>query len=147
MTVTLNLIPPKNVFLKQGKIFDLDTIDTDQYQLILLSSTTNLTLDGLDKFDASLASYESDPANYTKPTVALQLNETTDGYQINVVGNSITVNLVSATVQGALLVKTSTMDILGAALYADAPVSYTLPMNIVVSDPIVTFKREQVSSS
>ena len=144
MVFNFNLKAPKNVFLKLGKIFDLATINIDAYQLVLLSSTSGLVLDNLDKFDSSLSAYESDPTKYTKSVVPLQLNETSTGYQINIVGNSITVDLTNATIQGLLLIKSDTKDILAADLYVET-LQITRPLNLVAQKPVLDYKREDSS--
>lgn len=107
---------PKHNTLKLGKIFDLDTISTDTYKIILLSSVTGLVLNNLDKFDASMEAFESNPANYERTTVGLQLTETTNGYRIEVAGATATIPIVDATIAGILIIKESTGDILCADL-------------------------------
>ena len=134
-TLQYDMKRPKMTIKKLGKVFDLDTINLDSYQLIILADTSDLVLNNLDKFDSSLASRESDNTKYTRPTVALQLTEIPEGYQIEVSGANVTVQLSQATIEGLLLVKTDTMDILAAALNAET-VTITSSASFVFETPI-----------
>lgn len=107
---------PKHNTLKLGKIFDLEALATDTYQLRILSSVTGLVLNNLDKFDTAMEAHESNPANYSRTTVGLQLIETEKGYQIGVSGNTATIPIVDATIAGLVIIKEDTKDILCADL-------------------------------
>lgn len=107
---------PKHNTLKLGKILDLETLDTDTYKAILLSTVSGLVLNDLDIFDASMQAHEVNTANYERTTVGLQLTETTKGYQVAVIGSTLTIPISNATVQGVLIIKESTGDILAACL-------------------------------
>lgn len=118
--VEFQLRVPKKAIKKLGKVIDLDSINLDTYQLRLLSSTTGLTLDNLDTFDSTLVALECNPSYYTRTTVPLQLTEITTGYQIEVSGASVVVPISSATIQGIVLIKLDTLDIVAAALNTES---------------------------
>lgn len=126
---------PKRNILKLGKAFDLETIALDDYQMIILATTSGLVLNDLDKFDASMAAYESNPATYTRPNVPLQVTETITGYQIDIAGNNVTIPIEEATIQGLLIINAETLDILAADLYSD-PITIVSDLNITYTKPL-----------
>lgn len=135
---------PKRNILKLGKVFDLSNIATDEYEMIILASIDGLTIDDLDNF-STLTSKESDPSQYTKPNVPLQLNETTTGYQINVSGNSIAIPISNATVAGLLIVKSDTGDIL-AADFEETPIIMTKELTVTFQEALWEISLEQINS-
>jgi len=135
---------PKHNIKKLGKIFDLDTLNTDTYLVILLASTSTLTMEAMDKFDETLEAYESDPELYTRTPVPLQLNETPTGYQINIAGNSVVIPLEEATVEGVLIVKEDTMDILAAALNLSG---ITINQDLTITQTKPVWNMNHVDSS
>lgn len=116
MTLEFKFEIPKHNELKQGKIFDLEAFATTNYQLILLSNISGLTINSLDTFDATLQAHEVNTANYERTTVPLQLTETVNGYQVNVVGGMVSVPISDATIAGALIIREDTGDILAGCL-------------------------------
>jgi hypothetical protein len=128
---------PKHNILKLGKEFDLDTLSTDNYQIIILSNVTGLTVDDLDLFDTALQAHESNPLNYDRTNVTLQLNESATGYEISVSGSSVTIPISSATISGFLIINEDTTDVLSACLDTST-ISLTDDYTIVFGSPIWT---------
>ncbi|PKL68945.1 MAG: hypothetical protein CVV28_02190 [Methanobacteriales archaeon HGW-Methanobacteriales-1] len=116
MTLEFRFEVPKHNELKQGKVFDLEAFATTNYQLVLLSNIAGLSINSLDKFDSSMQAYEVNPANYERANVPLQLTESVNGYQVNVVGGIVSVPISDATIAGALIIKQDTGDILAGCL-------------------------------
>lgn len=135
MTLEFKVETPVPNILKLGKAFDLETMPTDQYQIILLSNTTGLTLENLDKFDTEMEARESDPANYTRTNIGLQVTRILKGYQIDVVGNNALIPVTTATIAGILIINEDTNDILCADLSFDT-ITINSDLNLLFSTPI-----------
>lgn len=111
---------PKPNILKLGKDFDLATLATDTYKVILLADITGLVIDDLTTFTGDITNKECDPVlDYTPTAIDLELNETTTGYQINVTGASVTVPIIGATINGILIIEDTSKSILCASLEGD----------------------------
>lgn len=111
---------PKGNILKLGKDFDLATVATDTYKVILLASITGLSINTLTTFTGDITNLECDPvSDYTPTSIGLEVNETTTGYQISVTGASVTIPIVGATVNGILIIEDTSKSILCASLEGD----------------------------
>jgi len=111
----VNFEVPKHNLKKLNKVFDLDTLGTDEYEVMILSNIAGLNKDNLDKVDSNILSKEAN--NYERPLIQLSLTNLASGYQIE--GNVFTVyidNNVSIPVVGMLIVKKDTNDILACCL-------------------------------
>lgn len=78
--ININFKIPKKFILKLDTIFNLNTLGTDTYKLIVLNDTTGLVLTDLDVVNSTILTKES--SNYTRPTVELNLTESDGGYNI-----------------------------------------------------------------
>ena len=103
---------PEHNILKLGKVFDLDTIDTDQYELIVLTDISGLNKDLLNIVDSTITSKEA--TTYTRPLVELTLVHD-DGYKVTASAIEIILNDVT-NIKGLLIVKKSSQDILASCL-------------------------------
>lgn len=103
----------KHNILKLGKIFDLDTIENDEYELVVLSDISGLNKDNLDTVDSNIANKEA--SNYTRALIEMTLEETDKGYAISTNAFEVMVNDIT-TVKGLLMVKRSSQDILACCL-------------------------------
>lgn len=114
--VNINFNTPYKVLKKINSIFNLDTLHTDEYELICINNISDLDGNSLDIFDSSLVNKES--INYTRPSVNLTVQDTYNGYLIN--SSEIEV-LVSGTssIAGLIIVKKSTQDILAYSFNFD----------------------------
>lgn len=104
---------PKHNIKKLGKVFDLDTIGTDNYELVVLKDSEGLNPNQLDTVDSTILNKEAD--NYTRPNVEMNISETNEGYDITT--GTINVEAEGVISVGALLiVKHSSQDILACYL-------------------------------
>lgn len=135
----------KHNILKLGKVFDLDTLSTDTYQIVLLENVAGLDINDLDVFDSTMEYRESD--NYTRTTVPLELTATATGYLISVPGSSIQIPIETggsgADIQGMLIIKEDTGDILSACLDASA-LTVTSELTIVFQTALCEMKMVAV---
>lgn len=106
----------KHNILKLGKIFDLDSIKTDEYELVILTNSDGLVKDQLDTVDSNILSKEA--SNYTRPLIEMILEETDDGYEIKTGVIDVEVQN-TVTIKGLLMVKKSSQDILACCLNMD----------------------------
>lgn len=111
--MNISFTVPKHNILKLGKIFDLDTIETDEYELVVLSDITGLNKNNLDTVDSNIANKEA--SNYTRVLIEMTLEETVKGYAIGTNAIEVMVNDIT-TVKGLLMVKRSSQDILACCL-------------------------------
>lgn len=99
---------PKHNIKKLGKVFDLDTIESDNYELIVLKNSEGLIVNQLSTVNSAILSKEAD--NYTRANVEMSISENSKGYDItpeiiNVEATGI------VTIAALLIVKKSSQDI------------------------------------
>ena len=112
--IDVNFEIPKTVIKKLNIVFNLDTITTDEYELVVLADVSGLIKDNLNKFDSTLTSKES--TNYSRPSVQMTISESVTGYNIGYTSINVAVAGGVCKVGGFLIIKKSSKDILAACL-------------------------------
>lgn len=136
MNITFEVM--KHNILKLGKVFDLDTIETDDYELVILTESNGLNKDNLDKVDDIILGKEA--SNYARPLVEMIFDEVNKGYEVSTGAVEVIVNDIT-TVGGLLLVKKSSQDIL-AFWFSNGDIVIGESFTISPQDKLWVYKME-----
>ncbi len=137
--ININFKIPKKFIKKINSIFNLDTLNSDTYKLIVLENTDSLILNDLDVINSTILAKES--SNYTKPTVELELTESNFGYDIESEIIEVTANGV-VSCKGFIIYKDNIAKDILCAWFNDSSIDlndsfYVSPQNSLIPLVIV----------